>query len=188
MVRIFTVGYERLEISKDKIRLSQAGQLTEESLKEVTDFLLSLLHKFSSEEDPVFAVEVSGSLTSCPPKNHCGHHWQKLLCCIESDEETLKRVCTRARDFVQRNINYDGFVSIILIDKLGDAEALTLSAFLSAVIRYWNVRLKHTDHMFSATWRCRGNCETCERTNDLCMKQIHRGKMLLVDSVSAPQP
>ena len=90
--------------------------------------------------------------------------------------------------FLRASMSVWCFANITLTDKLGDAESITLSAFVSAVVRYWNVRLKHTDHVFRGTWRCRGNCETCEGTNDLCMKQIYRGKMLLADRVLAPLP
>ena len=161
IVKVFTAGYDKLHLLTTLVS-NDDGLAFGSFLVVQRRIVEAMLPKRSRASDPTLCLDISGlNLDDIEPA-HCGQHWLKIKAMLEWPELKLRDHVRRVEEFVVANSGANGYTNIVLIDKTGDNQAVTLASILSPYLQARGYRAMETTHLH-LDWRCSGSCECCER-------------------------
>ena len=144
----------------------------------------SILQKDADDNDPMLFIDATmiAATSSSKSKSHCGTHCDKISYVLKNRAASkIEEVVRRCHEFYECHANYESSATrtkratVVLLDKTGGNQAVTIAAILMAYFKSCNVS-RRIRHVHKAHWPCNGLCSTCNKSDKSgdCFKLLQR--------------
>ena len=126
------------------------------------EILNSILPKRGVRDDPNLVLDVSGvPLDDAAPK-HVGYHIEKIRKMSSELTSILDQQASRCREFADFNLQREGIVNIVFVDKSGDCQSVAMATLITNYLSMAAPRfIIRENHRNRSKWRCPATCEAC---------------------------
>ena len=151
-----TAGYERLQLRTTLVS-NDEGLAFGSFVVVQRKIVETMLPKRAGASDPTLCLDLSSLKLYDIEPDHCGQHWLKIKAMLEDPKLKLRETVRRVEEFVVANSGANGYTNIVLVDKTGDDQAVTLASILSPYLQARGYRTLEPTHLHP-NWRCSGRC------------------------------
>ena len=143
----------------------------------------SILQKDADDNDPMIFIDATmiAATSSSKSQSHCGAHCDKISYVLKNRAASkIEETVRRCHEFYESSAAPNKRPTIVLLDKTGDNQAVTIAAILMAYFKSCNVP-RRIRHVHKTHWPCNCLCSTCNKSDKSgdCFKLLQRAAGML---------